>query len=86
MLLVFGGSLGAGKINQAMIEVIKKYNSVEDVKVFFATGKSYYEPIMTELTDKQIVIRKNIYISASILKICKFTWRRRISWCQEAEL
>jgi len=66
MLLVFGGSLGAGKINQAMIEVIKKYNSVEDVKVFFATGKSYYEPIMTELADKQIVIGKNIYISEYI--------------------
>lgn len=66
MILVFGGSLGAGRINRAMIDVVEKYNNSTEVKVFFATGKSYYEPIITELEDKNIVPGANIHIEEYI--------------------
>lgn len=66
MILVFGGSLGAGKINRAMLDVIEKYSGKDEVQLFFATGKSYYEPIMTELTDREISLKDNIHIQEYI--------------------
>ena len=62
MVLSFGGSQGAGRINKAMVEVVKQFNGREDVQVFFCTGKAYYEPIVTELADLEINIEQNIHI------------------------
>lgn len=62
MVLSFGGSQGAGRINKAMINVVKGYNGIGNVKVFFATGKAYYDPIMTEIKDIGIRPDKNIKI------------------------
>ena len=38
VVLSFGGSLGAGKINRAMMDVVKAYNGKEGIEVFFGTG------------------------------------------------
>ena len=62
MLLSFGGSQGAGRINKAMVDVVRKYNGNEKVEVFFATGKSYYAPIMTELRELGVGLQDNIHI------------------------
>jgi len=62
VLLAFGGSQGAGRINKAMLDVIKRYNGKEKVQVFFATGKAYYEPIMTEIEEMEIELEENIHI------------------------
>lgn len=62
MLLSFGGSQGAGRINKAMMEVVKKFNGNENIQVYFCTGKSYYEPIKTELEDMEINLESNIHI------------------------
>ena len=62
VILSFGGSQGAGKINKAMLAVVEKYNGKEGVKVFFATGKRYYDPILKELEEKNIVLEENIKI------------------------
>ncbi len=62
MLLAFGGSQGAGRINKAMLDIIKRYNGIDEVQVFFATGRAYYEPIMTEIEDKEIVLSDNIHL------------------------
>ena len=51
VLLVFGGSQGAGRINKAMIEVIKTLNGTAGVQVCMATGARYYDAIMQELRD-----------------------------------
>ena len=62
VVLSFGGSLGAGKINRAMMDVVKAYNGKEGIEVFFGTGKSYYAPIMTELHDMGEDPKDNIHV------------------------
>ncbi|MEG2522025.1 MAG: undecaprenyldiphospho-muramoylpentapeptide beta-N-acetylglucosaminyltransferase [Anaerovoracaceae bacterium] len=62
VLLSFGGSQGAGRINKAMLEVVEKYNGVEGVTVVFATGKYYYKAINAELEDRNIKIEDNIRV------------------------
>ncbi len=51
VLLVFGGSQGAGRINKAMIKVIETLNGVEGVHVCMATGTRYYDAILQELKE-----------------------------------
>ena len=62
VLLSFGGSQGAGRINKAMVEVIRQYNGSGEVEVFFATGKSYYTPVMTELKELGVDLKDNIHV------------------------
>lgn len=62
MLLSFGGSQGAGRLNKAMIDVIQKYNGAEGVQVFFSTGRAYYLPVMTEIAELGISPKDNIHI------------------------
>ncbi|MEG0291502.1 MAG: undecaprenyldiphospho-muramoylpentapeptide beta-N-acetylglucosaminyltransferase [Anaerovoracaceae bacterium] len=62
VLLAFGGSQGAGRINKSMMEVVEKYNGVSKVTVIFGTGKYYYKPILTELKEKGIEISENIRV------------------------
>lgn len=52
VLLVFGGSQGAGRINKAMIKVIQAVNGMEGVQVCMATGTRYYEAILQELKEE----------------------------------
>ena len=51
VLLVFGGSQGAGRINKAMIKVIEALNGAEGVHVCMATGARYYDAIRQELKE-----------------------------------
>lgn len=53
-VLCFGGSLGAGKINHTMVGVIEAMQHVKDMKVFFITGKIYYERICAALKERGI--------------------------------
>lgn len=51
VLLVFGGSQGAGRINKAMIKVIEALDGAEGVHVCMATGVRYYDAIIQELKE-----------------------------------
>lgn len=62
VVLAFGGSQGAGKINKAMLDVVKHYSGDKNIKIFFATGKRYYEPILKELEELGIKPEDNIQI------------------------
>lgn len=46
VILGFGGSLGARTINEEMMNVAWRFADKPGVKVFFATGKSYYKSVM----------------------------------------
>lgn len=46
-LLVFGGSIGAKKINDTMLELVK--NKKPDFRIIWGTGKRYYDDIMKSL-------------------------------------
>ena len=71
-LLVFGGSLGAKKINDTMIDLIK--TKKPDFGVIWGTGKRYYEDIMKELEGtslgNNITITPYIYNMDTVMGAC----------------
>lgn len=50
-ILVTGGSLGAGTLNQSMLAGLYKFLS-EDIQLIWQTGKYYYQQVMDEVGDK----------------------------------
>ena len=61
-VLSFGGSLGAGKINEAMAEAIHTFNGVKGMKVFFGTGKRYYDEICKAISESGLELKDNIKV------------------------
>ena len=59
VLLVVGGSLGAGSINQAMLAHIDELEAAQ-VQVLWQTGKYYYDNIQTQLAGKTL---KNVQVT-----------------------
>lgn len=57
-LLAFGGSLGAQRINDAVIGYIKMGAYKSDVQLLFGTGTRNYEEVMQSLSDANIKIEK----------------------------
>lgn len=55
IVLVFGGSQGAKKINEAMIEIASK-NLNKDYQIIWATGPRQYDSIKEEFENKRINI------------------------------
>lgn len=62
VILAFGGSQGAGRLNKAMLRVVERYNGEPGVIVIFVPGKYYHRPVLTELLEKEIVLQDNILI------------------------
>ncbi len=60
MLLSFGGSQGAARINKTMMEVIETFNGVENFKICVATGGYYYKDILETFDKKGIKLEDNI--------------------------
>ncbi|MDF3000776.1 MAG: murG [Bacillota bacterium] len=82
VLLCFGGSLGAGKINSTMIHVLEAFNGLPDARVFFITGRNYYHKVLESVKEQGIELSENIkvleyvdnmheYLSASDLVISR---------------
>lgn len=63
ILLVFGGSQGAGRINKAMLSVIETLNGMDKIQVCMATGARYYDAILNELQEERgLKLADNIHI------------------------
>ncbi|MCF6514855.1 undecaprenyldiphospho-muramoylpentapeptide beta-N-acetylglucosaminyltransferase [Lactobacillus sp. S2-2] len=62
-VLVFGGSQGAPKLNQAMIDSIEQLNK-KDYQLVFVTGSKRFEEVSKALSN--INVNKNIYITPYI--------------------
>lgn len=65
-VLCFGGSLGAGKINEVMMEALHTFNGVKDLRLFFVTGKRYFAQICKSVEDAGIVLADNMQLLAYI--------------------
>lgn len=61
IVLVFGGSQGAQKINEAMIDIIKNRKNV-DYQIIWATGPKQYDLIKEKLSEKNINKIENVKI------------------------
>lgn len=62
VIICFGGSRGAEKINENMIKVIEVLNNIEDIKLFFISGKIHYDAIIKKIKSKGIKLSKNIQV------------------------
>lgn len=63
-VLIFGGSLGAAKINEAAVEYISAISENDDIQIMFGTGKRYYDAVMAEFGKRGIDFahRKNVRV------------------------
>lgn len=53
VVLCFSGSLGSKTINNSIVEAVREINSNDDkLKIFFITGRSYYESVCTMLDEE----------------------------------
>ena len=58
IVLIFGGSQGAQKINEALINIIEK-NMIKKYQIIWATGQKQFEIINKILLEKNIKIEQN---------------------------
>lgn len=77
-VVVFGGSLGARKINDVVCDYIEKYSNNADVRICIATGSHCYERVVARLGNKykNVDIREYIYdmdrvMAAADLIVCR---------------
>lgn len=66
MILCFGGSRGAGKINDVMLDVAETLNGAKNISLFFVTGNIYYEKILSQMESRKFVNKGNIHIKKYI--------------------
>jgi len=72
VLLAFGGSQGAGRVNKAMMKVIETFNGVDGIKIFLGTGSYYYDVILKEFDDAGVELKENICIMEYIDDMPKY--------------
>ncbi len=46
VLLCFGGSRGAERINEAMLRVLENYSGSNEIEIYFVTGRVHFDEIM----------------------------------------
>lgn len=63
MLLVFGGSLGALSLNNAIVKAIKDITDDKSVKVYFVTGSDNYENVTAQLAEVGVDLSKKSNIN-----------------------
>lgn len=63
LIYSFGGSGGQLSLNEAIINVIKKYNGQRNIKIIHVTGKKLYESFLEEIKKEKIILESNIEIA-----------------------
>lgn len=61
-VLVFGGSLGAKKINETMIGVMKKASEERKFNILFATGDRNYQEVVAKLSEEKVTLDDEIKV------------------------
>ena len=62
IVLSFGGSLGAEKINEVAYDLMKTVNGRRDIILVFGTGKWYYESTLKKAEEEGIEIQDNVLV------------------------
>ncbi len=58
-VLVFGGSRGARKINQAMVAVLERFRDQQKIQILQATGRDGYDELQRDLESRGIQLDKS---------------------------
>ena len=62
IILSFGGSLGAEKINEVAFDLMEAINGQPDTMLIFGTGQGYYWEVLQKARQRGIKIQDNILI------------------------
>ncbi|MCC8160430.1 MAG: undecaprenyldiphospho-muramoylpentapeptide beta-N-acetylglucosaminyltransferase [Oscillospiraceae bacterium] len=65
-VLIFGGSLGADRINDAVIEILDKIVKDDKIELLFGTGDRNYEKIMNRINEKGIQLTDSVRVVSYI--------------------
>lgn len=65
-VLIFGGSLGADKINNTVVDMLERLAQEEKISLLFGTGDRNYEGVMQKIKDKNIQLNDDIRVTAYI--------------------
>ncbi|QEK11953.1 undecaprenyldiphospho-muramoylpentapeptide beta-N-acetylglucosaminyltransferase [Crassaminicella thermophila] len=72
VIMSFGGSRGAEKINETMIEVLKKFNGSKDITIIHVTGSIHYEATLKKLNKNNFKMKDNIIVKEYIYDMSKY--------------
>lgn len=72
VILSFGGSQGAGKINEMMLELLGKFNGAEGIRLYFVTGKYYNDNVKKEIASRGITLKENVVLMEYIDNMEKY--------------
>lgn len=62
VVISFGGSQGAVKINDVMVEAASALSGMEQLSIFFVTGNGHYDQVLNRLTEKQVRLDGNVHV------------------------
>ena len=65
-VLIFGGSLGADKINDTVIDMLERIVKDNKIELLFGTGDRNYEKIMNEIKKRGITLTDSVKVTAYI--------------------
>lgn len=65
-IVIFGGSLGAAKINSVALSYIKNLDISSSYKILFATGKRNFKEIENRIKEEKITLGSNITLTPYI--------------------
>ena len=65
-VIIFGGSLGADKINDTVIDMLDRINAEQEIELLFGTGVRNYDKVMQTIAAKKITVGDNVKITAYI--------------------
>ncbi len=68
-VLIVGGSRGAERINQCVIEILPDLVDLSDVQFIYVTGNIYYEQVMSNKKIKEITGYHNLFIRSYIAQM-----------------
>ncbi|MCT4621330.1 MAG: undecaprenyldiphospho-muramoylpentapeptide beta-N-acetylglucosaminyltransferase [Marinisporobacter sp.] len=82
VVMAFGGSRGAKKINETMAKVVRSFNGRKNMRLILVTGSKHYEAVLKMINKKSFKMQENIkimeyvhdmskYMGASDLVICR---------------
>lgn len=61
-VLIFGGSLGADRINNTVIDILDRLSKDDKIELLFGTGDRNYKKIMDSISEKGIKLNKHIQV------------------------
>lgn len=65
-VLIFGGSLGADRINDTVVEMLDRIVKDDKIELLFGTGDRNYEKVMSKIKEKGITLTKNVKVVSYI--------------------